>query len=193
MAKFFGREEELEGLKKLLKKGTSSLVVLLGRRRIGKSRLAEEFAKQFPRSYIFTGLSPSKDTTIEAQCAEFWRQMNEKGIPSYSSNDWGDLFSLVAKHCQTGRVLVVLDEITWMGSKDPNFLGKLKIAWDLYFKKNPKLILIISGSNSAWIEKNILSSTGYMGRVSHRLLLRELPLHICYTATNRLGHRFAVN
>lgn len=179
MPRFLGRKKELQGLKDLLGKKTSSLVVIRGRRRIGKSRLAEEFAKEFPSHYIFSGLPPTSKTTRESQCAEFRRQLNEKGIPNYNSNDWGDLFSLLAKHCESGRALIVLDEITWMGSKDPNFLGKLKIVWDLQFKKNSKLILIISGSHSAWIEKNILSSTGFMGRVSHRILLEELPLKAC--------------
>ncbi|NGX52533.1 MAG: hypothetical protein KR126chlam5_00836 [Candidatus Anoxychlamydiales bacterium] len=179
MNQFLGREKELIGLKELLRKKTSSLVVLRGRRRIGKSTLAEEFAKSFPKHYTFTGLPLSKNPNAKAQYKEFRRQMTEQGIPSYDSTDWGDLFSILAKHTQREQVLIVLDEITWMGSKDPDFLGKLKIAWDLYFKKNPKLILILSGSNSAWIEKNILSSTGFMGRVSYRILLKELPLRIC--------------
>nr|NGX28293.1 hypothetical protein [Candidatus Anoxychlamydiales bacterium] len=179
MNQFFGREAEMKGLKDLLRKKTSSLVVLRGRRRIGKSSLAEEFSKLFPTHYMFTGLPLSKNPNAKAQYKEFRRQLTEQGIPSYDSTDWGDLFSILAKHAQEGQVLIVLDEITWMGSKDPDFLGKLKIAWDLYFKKNPKLILIISGSNSAWIEKNILSSTGFMGRVSHKILLKELPLHVC--------------
>lgn len=179
MTKFFGREKEIQGLAELLKKDSASLVVLRGRRRIGKSRLAEQFAEQFSKAYIFTGLPPSKKPTADSQRQEFRRQMHEKGISSFDVNDWGDLFSLLAKHCQQGRVLLVFDEITWMGSQDPDFLGKLKIAWDLYFNKNPKLILIISGSNSAWIDKNILSSTGFMGRVSYRLLLDELPLNEC--------------
>jgi len=75
--------------------------------------------------------------------------------------------------------LIVLDEITWMGSKDPLFLPLLKTAWDHHFKKNPKLVMIISGSNSAWIQKNILSSTGFYGRVSLRMILEELPLKDC--------------
>lgn len=63
-----------------------------------------------------------------------------------------------------------------MGQNDPNFLAKLKNAWDLYYKKNPKLILILCGSVSSWIEKNILSSTGYFGRVSEKITLTELSL-----------------
>lgn len=179
MNQFFGREKELKGLKDLLRKKTSSLVVLRGRRRIGKSTLAEEFAKLFPTHYTFTGLPLSKNPNAKAQYKEFRRQMIEQGIPSYDANDWGDLFTILAKYTQNEKVLIVLDEITWMGSKDPDFLGKLKIAWDLHFKKNHQLILIISGSNSTWIEKNILSSTGFMGRISHRILLKELPLRVC--------------
>ena len=85
----------------------------------------------------------------------------------------------LAAHCAKGRVLIVLDEITWMGSCDTVFLGKLKIAWDLYFKQNHQLILIISGSNSAWIEDNIINSTGFFGRISLRIHLEELPLSEC--------------
>ena len=189
MTRFLGRENELKELMQLLQKTSASLVVFRGRRRIGKSRLAEEFAKQFPKYYIFSGLPPSKHPTADAQRAEFRRQMSVLGITSYDANDWANLFLLVAKACEQSSALVVLDEITWMGSKDPDFLGKLKIAWDLHFKMNPKLILILSGSNSAWIEENILSSTGFMGRISHQLLLEELPLKICnqFWGENRLN------
>ena len=50
---------------------------------------------------------------------------------------------------------------------------------NLYFSQNPQLILALSGSISAWIESNILSSTGFVGRVSLTLTLRELPLNVC--------------
>ena len=72
----------------------------------------------------------------------------------------------LAQKTQEGPVLIVLDEITWMGFKDHEFLGHLKNAWDLCFSKNPNLILALSGSMSAWIEDNILSSTGFLGRES---------------------------
>ncbi len=188
MTEFLGREQELQGLKELLLKNSSSLVVLRGRRRIGKSRLASEFANQFTKYYTFTGLPPSKHPSADVQRSEFRRQMKEQNIQSYDANDWGDLFTLVAKHAHVGRVLIVLDEITWMAYKDSDFLGKLKIVWDLYFSKNQKLILIVSSSNSAWIEKNLLSSTGFMGRVSHRIFLDELPLSVCNKFWGKQGN-----
>ncbi len=182
---FIGRSTELAALKRLLKKSTASLVAINGRRRIGKSRLIEEFSREFKKSYFFAGLAPAQGLEKLDQTQEFLRQMVEQAIPAMPSSDWGVLFSALAKHTAqeqtSGPVLVVLDEITWMSGEgeDPTFLPKLKTAWDLSFKKNPKLILILSGSNSAWIEDNILSSTGFFGRVSLRLCLQELPLNQC--------------
>ena len=179
MTKFIGREKELESLKGLFRKKSSSLVVIRGRRRIGKSRLAEEYANSFSKAYILSGIPPEPGVTAETQRAEFLRQLQEHRLPIYRSDDWGNLFYDLAQECKKGRVLVVLDEITWMGSKDPAFLPKLKNAWDRYFKQNSQLVMILSGSNSAWISKNILSSTGFFGRVSLRLLLEELSLTEC--------------
>lgn len=181
MTRFIGRKKELESLNGLLRKKSSSLVVIRGRRRIGKSRLAEEYASSFSKAFILSGIPPEPGVTAEAQRIEFLRQLQEYRLPIYRSDDWGNLFYDLAQECKKGRVLVVLDEITWMGSQDPTFLPKLKTAWDRYFKQNAQFVMILSGSNSAWISKNILSSTGFFGRVSLRLLLEELSLPECNT------------
>ncbi len=186
MSHFIGRNRELAELQELLTKKSASLVVIRGRRRIGKSRLALEFSQSFEHAYIFSGLPPTEGITAKIQREEMRRQVQEQRIPSFGGDDWGDIFYDLAQKSKQGKVLIVLDEITWMGNKDPTFLGKLKNAWDLHFKNNPDLILIISGSNSYWIEKNILSSTGFLGRVSYRLVLDELPLNECSQFWN--GH-----
>jgi uncharacterized protein len=179
MVQFVGRKREFESLMGLLQKKNASLVVIRGRRRIGKSRLAEEFSKKFKKSIILSGIPPEDGVTGADQREEFLRQLQEYKLPIYRCDDWGNLFYDLAKETRQGRVLIVLDEITWMGSKDPTFLPKLKTAWDRLFKQNPELVMIISGSNSAWIEKNILSSTGFYGRVSLRIFLKELSLSEC--------------
>jgi AAA+ ATPase superfamily predicted ATPase len=176
MNKFIGRHKQLSLLKQLITKKSASLVVVKGRRRIGKSRLIEEFSLGFKKAYMFSGLPPALKITAEQQRSEFIRQLQEQQIPSSGSQDWGDLFFDLAQYTKSGQALIVLDEITWMGNLDPTFLGKLKIAWDHYFKKNPKVIVILSGSNSAWIEENILSKTGFFGRISLRVTLEELSM-----------------
>lgn len=177
---FIGRSKELKSLNSLLLKSSASLIVVKGRRRIGKSRLIEEFGKQFPATYTFSGIPPLEETTLNDQVNEFgWQLGKALGQPPLKDNDWNDLFLHLAKHTRKGRVLILFDEISWMGSKDPHFLGKFKNAWDLELKKNPQLIIVLCGSVSTWIEKNILSSTGFLGRISLHLTIEELPLSDC--------------
>jgi hypothetical protein len=79
-----------------------------------------------------------------------------------------------------------------MGSLDPTFLGKLKNAWDLQFSNNSKLILILCGSVSSWIEKNIIKSTGFLGRPSLYLTLEALPLSDCDHFWDGKGHGISI-
>ena len=189
--KFIGRQQELKTLSKFLKKKTSSMIVVQGRRRIGKSRLIEEFAKGYT-FFQFSGIAPTSGITAQSQRDEFSRQLAQQtDLPEVYADDWGKLFVLLNEKLKKGRVIVLFDEISWMGSRDPEFLGKLKNAWDLYFKKNPELILFLCGSASAWIEKNILSSTGFMGRVSYRMLLEELSLSECNQFWSGIGSRIS--
>ncbi|AIL13454.1 ATPase [Candidatus Paracaedimonas acanthamoebae] len=179
MSLFVGRKEELGSLEALFNKKTASLVVIRGRRRIGKSRLVEEFAKG--KTFLtFSGIPPVEGTTEQSQRDIFAKQLgNQIGLPGIQAQDWSDLFTLLARHAQQKQVVILFDEISWMGSKDLDFLGKLKNAWDLEFQKNPKLILILCGSVSTWIEKNIISGTAFFGRISLYITLEELPLYDC--------------
>ena len=139
IAKFIGRKEELQILKGLFNRRSASLIVIKGRRRIGKSRLLEEFSKAFQKSFKFSGLPPKKElepTTSQSQRDEFAiRLAKQTNTSDFNKDDWTELFWHLANYTKHGRVLIIFDEISWMGSKDPNFLGKLKNAWDLSFKK----------------------------------------------------------
>ena len=176
---FFGREEELEILKKSLSRRVATFIAIKGRRRIGKSRLIEEFSENFPRKLFFTGIPPTPGVTKQSQREEVVQQMVDQGFPNIKGSDWSEIFSTLSKETKIEPVLIVLDEIAWMGSKDPAFLGKLKIAWDQHFSKNTELVLIVASSISSWIDENILNSTGFFGRVDITLTLKELPLRDC--------------
>jgi hypothetical protein len=136
--------------------------VIKGRRRIGKSRLTDELARQMPRysSSHFQGLPLSAKLTAEQEREDFAQQLaRQLEVPAPRADDWNTLLWTLADRTRTGRQLIILDEINWMGMQDATFLGKLKNAWDMHFAKNPRLILILSGSMSSWIERNILHHT----------------------------------
>ncbi len=177
-AQFVGREAEIARLKGLLNARSASLIVVRGRRRIGKSRLLAEFGKGI-KSYYFSGNPPAPKTSAQSQRNVFVKQLERNGIPGIQPDDWGNIFWHLSKHTETGRILIVFDEISWMGGKDSEFLGHLKTAWDMYFSKNPHLIFALCGSISSWIQKNILSNTGFLGRIIIDMVLEELPLQAC--------------
>ena len=175
-----GRKRELSRLRQLVTKRVASLVVIKGRRRVGKSRLAREFGAYLDRSVVLTGLPPDRNVTAQEQRDDFAQQLaDELSITRPMATDWGHLLRVLANEVQQGSVLIVLDEITWLGSEDPTFLGKLKTVWDTHFSRNPHLILLLSGSMSLWLEENLLRSTGFVGRVSLEIDLQPLPLHAC--------------
>lgn len=191
MSKFIGREKEIKTLEELFAKQTASLIVIRGRRRIGKSRLVEEFAKSY-KFYRFSGIAPTAATTAESERNEFAYQLGSYiGVSGIKSDDWNSLFLLLDKEITDKKTVVLFDEISWIGSKDPDFLGKFKNAWDLYFKKYNKLLFILCGSASFWIEKNILNSTGFVGRISHTMTLEELPLKDCALFWGNLGRNIS--
>ena len=182
MGEFYGRADELAGLATLTKKSTASLVAVTGRRRNGKSRLIEEFARR-SRGYRFLALSalpPEPGVTEAVQRDAIARSLERAlGIPPVAHADWSDLFAHIAHNTRRGRWIVLLDEISWMARQDPAFLGKLKTAWDQQLKRNDRLIFILCSSVSSWIEQNLLSSTGFVGRVSWTVRLEQLPLEHC--------------
>jgi hypothetical protein len=92
---------------------------------------------------------------------------------------WPQAFQLLASTVTDEWTVIVLDEISWLGGYDPDFPGHLKMARDGMNERNSKLILVVCGSISAWIEENILQNTVFVGRTSWDMVLEELPLPSC--------------
>lgn len=180
MSIFIGRTSEIELIKRQLKMESSRIVVINGRRRIGKSRLAEEIAKGY-RFFSFSGLAPdlcSQSDKSKEQIQRFIRQLQDQTNKNYGDcSDWMEaLYLLGRKIPDNEKTVVLLDEISWMGMDDRNFVGKLKIWWDTKIAHGKNVLLIFCGSVSTWIEKNIINSTAFYGRIS--LVINLQPLSI---------------
>ncbi len=191
---FYGRDDDIAELNELWKKRTASLVTCKGRRRIGKSTLIEEFARRSGARFVeIAGVAPRKGMTNTDQLRAFSRQLAaETGhAGGKTPNDWFEAFQRLDAAIGSGKTIVLLDEISWMGMFDPDFAGILKTAWDKSFKKHPSLIMVLCGSVSTWIEKNILNNTGFVGRASQNITLGELPLDCCAKFWGRAAERTA--
>ncbi len=181
---FVGRQDYLDDLESLWRKRTSSIIACRGRRRIGKSTLFREFARRTADVYMeFEGLAPNQErpVTNDDQLGEFAATLaRHTNSPILSLRNWKDAFFWLDRAIDDSkRTVVLLDEISWMGGCDPNFPAILRNAWETWFHRHEKLILIVCGSVSAWIKKSILGNTGFTGRFSRDYVLRELSLAEC--------------
>ena len=189
---FTGREYYLDCLDSLWRKGSSSLAVVSGRRRIGKSTLVETFAARSNCRFVeIEGLAPDPKMTNERQLANFCERLaRATGTPEAKADSWAKAFdALDAAVPRNARALVFLDEISWMGGYDPAFPALLKNAWDTQLSRRNRLILVLAGSVSAWIQDNILRSKAFVGRISLDITLPELPLANCRAFWGRKADR----
>ncbi|HSX12132.1 MAG TPA: ATPase, partial [Rhabdochlamydiaceae bacterium] len=100
-------------------------------------------------------------------------------LPPCTFTDWSDAFAHLSRHLTKKPTVILFDEISWMSSKDPTFISKLKVWWDLILQNHSSVILILCGSISTWIDKNIINSTAFFGRISLYLELVELSISQC--------------
>ncbi len=191
---FIGRKNELALLETLHQKKIANFIVVKGRRRIGKSTLIEKFAEN-KIFYSFSGLPPvaknedsSASNRSTRQLDAFFNQLKiyfpEISLEIENQKTWWALLNFlgdqVLQHTNSSqKIILLLDEISWMGDAEPDLPGIIKTLWDQKFKKNPNLCLFLCGSVSSWIEENIIANTGFVGRISLNLTLKELPLHEC--------------
>lgn len=181
--RFFGRKELIDDLSALWGKRTSSLVTCRGRRRIGKSTLIERFAETSGARLIkIEGIRPTARMTNVDQLKNFCEQLAvQTSAERTPAESWLNAFIRLDREIATdaGRTVVLLDEVSWMAFDDRTFSGTLKIAWDNYFKKHPKLILVVCGSVSTWIKREIIDDGAFFGRRSMDVVVPELPIAEC--------------
>lgn len=179
---FFGREDSIMQMSGLWRKRVSSLVTCRGRRRVGKSSLVRQFAKESQSRFIkIEGARPAPKTTREDELRVFAQQLAAQtecgdAVPS----NWLNAFILLAGQIRDDeRTVVLLDEISWLGHGEPMFADLFRIAWENWLKPHDKLIVVLCGSVSSWVRENFIDNRAYVGRRSLDIVVGELPPREC--------------
>jgi len=180
---FYGREEQLDQLNRLLHKQVGSLVTCRGRRRVGKSTLIEHFARGCGARFLkLEGVKPNAKYTNAHELRAFAEQLAvQTGAESSEPSNWLNAFVRLDREIRDdGRwTVVLLDEIAWFGYYDPMFSDTVRVAWENYWRKHDRLVVVICGSVSSWIKENIIDNKAFRGRRSLDMIVPELPLNEC--------------
>lgn len=150
---FVGRESELSKLASLYEQGTFQMVVVYGRRRVGKTTLIHEFCRG-KRTLSFTALEQSDADNL----ADFNRAVASFfGLPASLGgfSTWADALSYVAERAHSERFVFVFDEFPYAAQRNEALPSLFQVAIDNAFK-NTGAFLILCGSNQGFMESEVL-------------------------------------
>jgi AAA+ ATPase superfamily predicted ATPase len=170
---FVDRTSELALLQSLLGRGRSELVLLYGRRRVGKTALLRRWAEQsgIPWSYWMAQKEPS-DLQRRRLAAVLRGRSPSANAPAFPS--WSDLWDDAATLVRDDRRIIILDELPWAVEADGAMLSALQYAWDVHFQQR-NLILVLCGSQIRTMKTLLSRQAPLFGRLTAQYYLQPLP------------------
>lgn len=167
---FVARERELTELEDCYRQPTFQMVVLYGRRRVGKTALLEEFSRG-KRALMFTAQQQGERDNL----CDFSRALYEFfGMPSTlpSFSNWLDAFEFLAEKASGEKLLIVLDEFPYAAKATPQLPSALQIAIDRWLAKT-QAMMVLCGSNQGFMEDEVLGEKSPLyGRWTAQMKLR---------------------
>jgi uncharacterized protein len=152
-------------------------VIVTGRRRVGKSRLVQEFCDRSGVPYLVFQASHGRNPAAER--ADFSAALAQSALPGADlvagavGADWNQtLRSLAIAVPDQGPCIVVLDEVPWLVEQDREFEGALQTVWDRHLSARPVLLLLV-GSDLSTMESLQEYGRPFHGRAA-RMLVRPL-------------------
>ena len=150
---FIGRDNELAALNKLYDEESFQMVVMYGRRRIGKTTLISEFISDKP-AILFTAQELNDPLNLALFSRKIYSFFN---IPDTvgAFDNWTGAFEFIAVKAKEQRFILAFDEFPYAVSANKSLKSILQTAIDHNFTKT-RLFLILCGSQVGFMESEVL-------------------------------------
>ena len=175
MSNIIGREHEINLLKQYVNSSKSEFIALYGRRRVGKTYLVDQLlGKDF--SFSLTGIV---DGQKEMQFAALKDAFDYYGVvPDKMPDNWMEAFSEIRRFLQDKtksrkKCIMFIDELPCLDYKGSSLIEALGYFWNSWASKQKNFKLIVCGSATSWMVKNIIDSKGGL----HNRITHEIHLH----------------
>ena len=173
---FIGRKQELKFLDDKYNSHEGQLVILYGRRRIGKTELLHKFCEGKPHVFYSCREIPDAE-----QLKAFSARILNAGSPAanYISTfgDWESAFKGSLDLPGDKKKLLIVDEFPYMCRGNPSIPSILQVIWDEYLR-NKNIMIVLCGSSMSFIEKKVLSEKSPLyGRATGIYKMGELPFN----------------
>src|SRR5262245_16030465 len=175
---FVDRAVELAFLNRVLANqqhsGPGQVVMLYGRRRVGKSTLLRHWAEQSgaPFTYWVAEKEPASVQRRKLFGLLIGADPIAPTTPVFAS--WSDLWQAVAPQFQIQRHILILDELPYAADADGAMLSALQHAWDQHFQRSQAMI-VLCGSHVRTMELLLAHQSPLFGRMTGQWRLLALP------------------
>lgn len=173
-----GRTEEMHTLSYRYGTNQAELVVVYGRRRVGKTFLIRSyFNNQF--DFCFVG---AHDAPTRVQLKNFTETLRDYGLAvDQEPKNWWDAFNLLYDYLKSlpkdRRLVVFFDEMPWMDNGRNQFASAFEYFWNAHGSCLNNLMFIVCGSASTWIFSKIFRNRGGLyNRTTARIHLKPFTL-----------------
>lgn len=183
MNALIGRRSEQADLEEWCRSSKAELICVYGRRRVGKTYLVENTF----RNRLAFSATGSEDKSLKAQLRVFHGALKRYGATAKAAPaNWFDAFdrlrdlleSCVVVRSEGGRRVVFLDEFPWFATRRSSFLTAFADFWNSWASKQSDIVVIVCGSATSWIVRNLFENTGSMfNRITRRLYVAPFTLH----------------
>ena len=174
MTEFIDRKQELSTLQKEYTRSGSSLVILYGRRRVGKTTLISEFIRD-KKALFFLASEESElqnRTNFKNRTSEF---INNELLLEANSLSWDAIFKAIINTNFETKPVIVIDEFQYIGKSDPAFPSVFQRIWEEILK-DKQVMVILCGSLISMMESQTLSySSPLYGRRTAQIRLKQIP------------------
>jgi AAA+ ATPase superfamily predicted ATPase len=138
---FIARKSELAKLERLYKKDEFQLVIIYGRRRVGKTALIREFCKD-KKTIFFIGREASDKLNLDAYSSIALNTLSETENMNLCFNSWDNLFNYIGSRAKNERIILVIDEYQYLEGSNRAISSILQAHIDTHFKDS-KLFMIL--------------------------------------------------
>ena len=166
---FIGRQSELKELQHIYEKDHFQLLILYGRRRVGKTSLLKEFCRDKDAIFFSAGLSNTKANLEKFSQMVFLHYKDSRQEPF---NSWESALLYISDKQRTSRIVLVIDEFPYLAEGNLSILSELQHTID-HRLQGSGLFLILCGSYMGFMEKEVLGSKSPLfGRRTGQLQLK---------------------
>jgi hypothetical protein len=151
---FVNREEELRFLEEHYSTKSAELIVIYGRRRIGKTELSLKFSKDKPQIYFLADRRPEHELMQDLKL-RMSIYLKDESFAKLNIKDWNELFQEFWKWNKDGRTIIILDEFPMLIEGNHAIPSIFQKIWDLNLK-DKNVMLILLGSSIGMMETEVL-------------------------------------